>query len=233
MAALVAAEDAAALDRILASIDLDVPLRSEGHTTRQAERYACARLLATLPPATWTFPLRVEHDDRPDFVIADAGVQIGVEHTEVVPENHARESVLREAGAGPEMYFLRAAVPGERRKSTARLRREIAEDAPGNAWVGDSPERQWAGAVGYFIARKTAAAGRAGFRLFDRNWLLLYEQWPLPAVDAERAASLLCEAPELRQAFDCFDRIFVLDDQTLWEFAPHADVVIRKVKRLG
>ena len=233
MTALVSAKDAAALDRALASVDLDVPLRSEVRKTRQAERYACALLLATLPRSTWAFPLCVEHDDRPDFVIVDAGVRIGVEHTEVVPENHARESVLRETGPGPDVYFIRPAVPGEPRKSTARLRRQIADDAPGNAWVGDSPERQWAGAVGYFVARKTAAAQRPGFRLFERNWLLLYEQWPLPALDAERAAGLLRETPELQQAFALFERIFVVDDQTLWEFAPQARAVIRRVKRPG
>lgn len=233
MTELLAAEDAAALDRALASIDVDVPLRSEGRKTRQAERYACVYLLATLPRSTWTFPLRVDHDDRPDFVVVDAGDQIGIEHTEVVPENHARQSVLRESGQGPDVYFIRPAVPGEPRKSTARLRREIADDASGSAWVGDSPERQWAGAVAYCIARKTVAARRPGFRLFERNWLLLYEQWPLPAVDAERAASLLRETPELQQVFEAFDRIYVLDDQTLWEFTPNVDAVIRKVKRAG
>ena len=233
MTALVSAKDAAALDRALASVDLDVPLRSEVRKTRQAERYACVLLLATLPRSSWTFPLRVEHDDRPDFVVVEAGVQIGIEHTEVVPENHARQSVLRETGPGPDVYFIRPAVPGEPRKSTARLRREISDDAFGSAWVGDSPERQWAGAVAYFIARKTVAAKRPGFRLFERNWLLLYEQWPLPAVDAERAASLLCETPELQQSFEFFERIYALDDQTLWEFAPNVDAVIRKVKRPG
>lgn len=231
MTELLAARDAAALDRALAAIDLDVPLRSEGRKTRQAERYACAHLLATLPKSTWAFPLRVEHDDRPDFVMIDAGNRIGVEHTEVVPENHARESVLRETGSGPDVYFLRPAAPGEPRKSTARLRREIANDASGNAWVGDSPERQWAGAVGYFIARKTAAASKAGFRLFEHNWLLLYEQWPLPAINAEHAADFLRRTQELQHAFEVFERIYVLNDQILWEFAPHVDALIRSVVR--
>ncbi len=228
---LLSAADATQLRTALGSLDIAVPLRSEGRTTRHVERYACVRLLATLPFAEWQFPLAIDHADRPDFHIIDGDRDIGLEHVEAVPQNQAHADVMREQGVGPDTYFLRAAQPGERRKTGAQLRREILEDAQGGPWIGDSPERQWAQAMGYFIERKVEAARRPGFTRRAESWLLVYDNWPLPVIAPELAAQKLVARPELAAGLSCFDRIFVLDEQQLWGFGRDGVVSIRPVIR--
>lgn len=89
---LIDAADPASFARALAVIDTDVPLRSEGRTQQRAERYACVPLLATILPASWTYPLVLAHGDQPDFVLSDAQRRVGIEHTEVVPQALGRLS---------------------------------------------------------------------------------------------------------------------------------------------
>jgi hypothetical protein len=228
---LIAATAPASLARALAAVNTDVPLRSEGRTTQQTERYACVHLLATLPPTSWAYPLALAHGDRPDFVLRDAQRCIGIEHAEVVPQIEAHSSVLRERGLGPEVYFIQPALPTERRKRASRLRCEILADAAGGAWIGDSAERQWAEAMAFFIRKKAAAAQRPGFQRFEFNWLLLYDNWPLPVIKAALAAQKLIEIPDLEKGFVVFDRILILDEQILWEFAREAPPALHVLRR--
>ncbi|KIL05685.1 hypothetical protein QX25_06690 [Stutzerimonas stutzeri] len=85
----------------LAELDIDVPARSEGRRNHHAERYCIAHLLATLPAERLSFPLTLVHSDKPDFVLTMSGTEVGIEHTEAVPENVARANFLREKGLGP------------------------------------------------------------------------------------------------------------------------------------
>jgi hypothetical protein len=107
------AETEKELKTSLATLDLKVSPRSEGRTKEQVERYAAAHLLATLPSQRLSFPLILEHRDRPDFLLKMGKYSIGIEHTEAVPQNEAHASVLRHAGHGPDVYFLGRHVPGE------------------------------------------------------------------------------------------------------------------------
>jgi hypothetical protein len=228
---LIAATDSASFARALAAVDTNVPLRSEGRTKQQTERYACVHLLATLAPTSWTYPLALSHGDRPDFLLSDAQRHIGIEHAEVVPQNEAHGSVLREQGLGPEVYFIQPALPAERRKRASRLRREILADAAGGAWIGDSAERQWADAMAHFIRKKAAVAQLPGFQRFESNWLLLYDNWPLPTIKAALAAQKLSDTPALAEGLVTFDRIFILDEQTLWEFAQQVPPTLHVLRR--
>ncbi len=90
----------------LAELDIDVPPRSEGRRNHHAERYCIAQVLATLPFARFSFPLTLTHSDKPDFLLAMPGTDVGIEHTEAVPENIARADFLRQReGLGPDVYF--------------------------------------------------------------------------------------------------------------------------------
>lgn len=212
------ANTAAELIEQLALLDIDVPERSEGRRNHHAERYCIAHLLATLPIERFSFPLSVIHSDRPDFLLSMRDGDVGVEHTEAVPENVARADFLREKGTGPDVYFIPRATPGEPRKTAEELRREIQADAPGNGWEGDSPERQWAVAMAYYIGEKLRKANADGFTRYSSNWLIVYDNWPLPAVSYFKAIFYL--APLLRgmDAFTTFESIFVHNDSQIVEF---------------
>lgn len=87
----------------LAELDIDVPPRSEGRRNYHAERYCIAHVLATLPFDRLSFPLTLTHSDKPNFLLAMPGADVGIEHTEAVPENIARADFLRQReglGAG-------------------------------------------------------------------------------------------------------------------------------------
>lgn len=221
----------------LAELDIDVPPRSEGRTNHHTERYCIAHLLATLPIERLSFPLTLTHSDKPDFVLAMAGGDIGIEHTEAVPENVARADFLRaKQGLGPDVYFTPHAMPGEPRKTAVQLRDEIEADAPGCGWGGDSPEREWAAAMAHYVKEKMPKATANGFVRYRTNWLIFYDNWPLPAVNYTRAASYLATILQDMGAFSVFDAIFVHGDSQMCEFreAPiiHALVKPGAVPRL-
>lgn len=224
------ASNASELDAALAAIDTDVPLRSERRTKQHTERYACVHLLATFPLSTWTFPLRVVHGDRPDFVVQQASRWIGIEHVEAVSENEAHASFLREKRLGPDAYFIQPATPGERKRRAARLRAEIEANEVGEPWEGGSAEQQWAEAMAYFIRDKVQTSQIPGFQRFPENWLLIYDNWPLPVIKPERAAQKLVTHAALAKGLEGFGRILILDDATLWDFAPYG-LTIRPLVR--
>lgn len=208
----------AELSAKLAALDIDVPSRSEGRQTVQVERYSVAHLLATLPIELLSFPLKLTHGDRPDFVLEMGGCDVGIEHTEAVPENVARAQAMRECGLGPDAYFTPRALPGEPRKTSDELRREIKADRPGAGWYGDSPEREWAAAIAYYIKAKLPKVLAKGFLRYPVNWLIVYDGWPLPAVNYGKAASYLSALLMDMDVFSVFDAIFVHDDSRMCEF---------------
>jgi hypothetical protein len=220
---MIEAETTEDLKRVLAAIDVTVPLRSEGRTKEHVERYAAVRLLATIAPGRLEFPLRLTHrnppEDRPDFLLEMGARSIGIEHTESVPQNEAHTSFLREQGNGPDTFFISHALPGEPRKSKHQLLEEIASDDPGDGWAGDSPEREWADAMALSISAKLTGLIKPGFQLFRENWLLIYDNWPLPHVDPEHAAEILFATLQQGVALNSFDCIFVVNDHNLWEFS--------------
>lgn len=201
----------------LGRLDIAVSARSLGRSTKQVERYSIAHLLATISAARLTFPLTVTHSDKPDFVLSMPSGTVGIEHTEAVPENVARGEFLREKGLGPEVYFTLRATPGEPRKSAAELREEIEADEPGSGWAGDSAEREWATAMAHFVIKKISKATAPDFARHPENWLMIYDNWPLPHIDFAKAASLLYPLLREIKAFATFDAIFVMDDQQMCE----------------
>jgi len=195
----------------LSKIDISVPLRSEGRTKDHTERYAVAHLLSALSGTDLIeFPLKLTQRERPDFLLSMASCQIGIEHTEAVPQNEAHKTVLREKGHGPEMHFLSRSDPGETKKTAKDLIREIEANDAGEGWAGDSVEREWVEAIFYFVKQKVDKLLKDGFEKFDKDWLLIYDNWSLPALDREKAVPLLLSHINSGGVLQEFDFIFVL-----------------------
>jgi len=213
--------EATAAEQLRAEIghlDINVPERSAGRRSHHTERYCIAHLLATLPTSRLSFPLTLTHGDKPDFVLSLPSGSIGIEHTEAIPENVARAQFLREKGTGADMYFTPHATPSESRKTAAELRQEIEADEYGDGWVGDSAEREWAAAIAYSVKEKLPKVSADGFVRFPENWLLVYDNWPLPHVNIAKAAVFLDSLLRECYAFNVFDAVFVLDDSQICEF---------------
>lgn len=217
----------------LSQLDTRVSPRSLGRTTEQTERHGIAYLLASLPPSDLAFPLTVEHGDRPDFVLRFIGCAVGVEFTEAIAENVARASAIREKGVGPRVHFIPRAEPDEPARTSATLRREIQEDKPGGPWVGDESEQSWASAMLHFTQAKVAKAAKPGFTNYEHNWLLIYDNWSVPALkhaEAVRRFQVACFAHNI---FCTFERVFVLDSQFLCEVGASVQIHLAKDLHVG
>ena len=212
------AEHPEELLEILRGIDMDVPLRTEGRKTEHTERYSICYLLSSLTNAgLLNFPISLSHEDRPDFVLSVPGTTIGIEHTEAVPQNEAAKDALRENGIGSEIHFLSRAIPGEKRRKSKQLRTEIIADNPGDGWAGEQVEREWAEAMEFFLQEKVRKLNADGFKRHKENWLLIYDNWPLPNVDRAKALSYLQNILE-RQEVE-FEHIYVLSGEYLCEIS--------------
>lgn len=207
----ITAESAMSLLSQLSKLDVSVPPRTKGRTKEHTERYTATHLLAAIATTDLlVYPLNFKHRDRPDFSLSMNAETLGVEHTEAVPENHAHRTALREKGHGPNTYFEPRSRIGERKKTQKELITEIDCNRPGPPWVGDSAEREWAEAMRHFAMRKRETALSPGFDRFPRQWLLIYDNWPVPAVDVDIASQYLQGLLSEGNLFQIFEKIFVI-----------------------
>lgn len=208
------AQTSVQLIKILQSVD--VPLSTIGRTTEHTEYYAISFLLCTLDQENGLdYPLSLIHVDRPDFVLSLPNENIGIEHTEAVPQNEAAKDALREQGVGPGMHFLSRVVPGGKRRKSKQLVREVVADAMTDGWLGDQTEVEWADAMKFFLDEKLLKLRKNRFAKHEENWLLMYDNWPLPAINRKLAASYFHKRL-LGQQVE-FDRIYILSDAYLYE----------------
>lgn len=206
------------LRQVLAEADITVPQRTKGRTKDHTERYAMAHLLSALLGAgIATYPIRLIHRDRPDFLLHMGGQQIGIEHVEAISANEAHRKVLRERGHGSEVYFISHKKPGEPKKKAKKLIEEIEKNIAGDGWEGGSVETEWAAAMLYFLEQKTDIARKEGFERFNEDWLLIYDNWSLPALDREEAAQVLHDLITRSDGLREFKRIFIMTGQLFCE----------------
>lgn len=215
---LARASDIHELRRLISQLNIEVPLRTEGRRSEHVERYAIVHLLLSIPASRFQFPLLVDHGDRPDFLITDGQKRIAIEHVEAITTNEAKKSALREQGDDSRGHFVSHSTPGEGERSTKRLLKEIEADEPGDGWVGDSPEREWADAMAYFALGKAGSVTLPGYDRGDETWLLIYDNWPVPHVVPDTAARYFLTDSRLPAIFAVFGRVYVLNGVRMWEF---------------
>jgi hypothetical protein len=204
-----------ALAPALQACNVVVPKRADGRTKDDVERYSITRLLGTLPWSPADFPLRLFKRERPDFALDSNDRTIGIELVETLTPNAGHEAFLRSNGHGPEAYFPRPMVLREKQKSGRQLVKQIEADEMSEGWYGDSVERSWVEAMLYFIRAKIDVARKPGFQLFERNWLLMYDNWHAPALNRELAVLRLRQALDLDPPWTTFERVFILDGSVL------------------
>jgi len=140
----------------------------------------------------------VTHRDRPDVLLEMPDRTIGIEITEAVPANWAKTSALHEDREYDTLMFTPRCKPGEPARPTA--------------------ERDWADAMLHFTEMKAAKFSKPGFIAFDKNWLLIYDNWPAPAVDERKAAEYFLGKLGDRGGTRPFDAIFVEGKKHFWHF---------------
>jgi hypothetical protein len=231
MKRLLAARDYDALQRALRTIDRDVPPHPKDRHNDDVQIYSLVSLLATLPWDTECFPVEIFTRERPDFLVICNGHSIGLEHTEAIHVNQAKERALRADGHGPDSYFpLRFRVT-DKPLSSDEIIRLIESDDQDSGWVGDEVERNWSEAMAHFIIRKTASARKSGYALYGKNRLVIYDNWTAPALNHMRGLAQLRE--HLESNHDCwavFDRIYIVDEQATIELSAKSYKLIHSVR---
>lgn len=205
---------------ILLQSDITVPPRNEGRTKHHTERYCLYRLLATFAGTNLIrYPTKVFHGDRPDFTLESPDWIVGVEHTEAVPENKAHSDRLRAQHASNKSFFLSRHTPGEKPKKAKKLIGEIEANNAGYGWPGNSAEREWAQVIDYFIDKKIAAISNSDFVKHCENWLLIYDNWPLPSLDIELATDYLMDRSAIKLEQSKWDVLFIMRSKYIIEIS--------------
>lgn len=181
---------------ILQSIDISVPLRTEGRTTEHTEIWTICRLIATLAKSNLvSYPVSIQHRDRPDFQFQFGETQIGIEVTEAISEQYAAYSALAERefpNAFLEPGHFRWGSPKLSIEEMRNLLQQSHLSSP--PWIGDRAEREWAIFMLSVIESKLKKLAKPGFSHFSENWLSIYDNIPMCHIDLEKAVSFLQSA---------------------------------------
>lgn len=199
----------------LGKIDISVPKRSDGRKSEHTERYTIVNLLRSMRCNEVDFPLSLSHRDKPDFLLTMSASEVGIEHTEAVPQNEAQAMRLHEEGHGKDTYLISHRSPSEKRINRRQLIKNIEENTETDGWAGDAPEKEWAAAMVCSAEKKIQAIRKPGFDRFSENWLLIYDNWPLPSVDLIRSSKLLQQSLARGEAFQEFNVVFVINEHSL------------------
>ena len=192
--AISSAANKADIQTQLRNIDISVPLRTNGRTNNQTEIRTICRLLATLAEKDIvSYPISVEHRERPDFLVQFGDKQIGIEVTEAVPEQYAAYSALA-AREFPDVFLEPGHFRwGQEKRSPEEMRNLLRQNrlsAP--PWMGDSAEREWALYIQSVVESKLTKLAKPGFAHFSENWLSIDDNLPMVhADDLEKAISFL------------------------------------------
>lgn len=185
----------------------------------EVEKWTIFRLLSTfLKENKVEYPFEVVHRDRPDFKLCMGLLEVGVEHTEAVPENEARKEIIRDRIDSSEIYFLTKSMPGDKPKKYQELMDEVIENKSGPGWVGNAPEREWAEVMCFFSIKKIEAIKKSEFKKYKKNWLLIYDNWPLPpGIDFQQSLALFRDFAKKYEVFNHFNRVYIISGSQLCE----------------
>ena len=214
MRELFAARDFDSLQRKLEALSSDVHWHPRNRTNDDVQNYSLVSLLSSIALETSCFPITVFARERPDFLAVCSSGEIGIEHTEAIHVNQAKERALRADGHGPEVYFPLKFRIGDPALSSDEILRLIHADEAGEGWCGDEVERSWAEALQHFIEKKAGSAKKSGYTLYPDNRLLIYDNWSAPQLNHMRALQYLRDSLDHKLVWSSFNRVYIVDGRS-------------------
>jgi hypothetical protein len=198
----------------LQGIDIAYPPISQGAAKEQIERAATFRLLSTFSEQQpFKFPLKVDHDDKPDFRFTVNGLTIGAECTMAMPKQFGEAQFLRDKhypNAPIDLSDFRWGTPD--RTASEILELLSRNRLTGMPWFGDSVEREWSQAMMDCLIAKTENLNARDFRKFQVNWLLIDDNVPQANLSINTAVNYLMQPIKLyfdSQNQTKFDTVFI------------------------
>lgn len=217
--------DSNSLRDVLRAIDISVPLRTEGRKTAHTERWAICRLLSTLDKhGRLDYPVSVTHQDKPDFLVMQNSFQVGAEATEAISEQYAAFSALAEREFPDILLDPGHFRWGCHRKTVEKMREILRQDrlaAP--PWEGERPEEEWALYMESIVRTKLKKLKHPDFKKYSENWLVIYNNLPIPNVHLQRASNrLLPKIADMWSDTPVFERIYIEHGPVILEIQEHS-----------
>lgn len=172
---------------LLKVTNINVPRRSEGRDKSHREHYCiCHLLFAIAHNNILEFPLQVFKTERPDYKISftDVNKNIGIEHTDSESARLGQKRMASEK-LGNNFLWITKDKPNARTDKLVDVENEIKDNVMGAGWVNNEPEDKWVDYIFHFIKKKYEKLQKNGFRSYDENWLLLYDNSELRLLDID------------------------------------------------
>ena len=214
--------------------DIDVRVPREGRTTAHSETWvSCHFLVAVSETNLLGYPLSITSGDRPDLVLSSPSERTGIEITRAAPLNQARVDVYAERNNIPCVLGYHY-EPGEEKFPQQKIKAIAEGRIHSPPWMGDQIERNWVKAILYHTRRKADKFTQPGFAKYDRNWLLVYDNWS-PSAYLDTYADATKDLGG--KLFNCdwsnpFGRVFILRSHHVWKFSCGADTVKHAISDL-
>lgn len=182
-------KDRIEFDNNIKKIDISVPLRSKGRKTQHTERYSLVSFLQNfIDDKYFNFPLKITHQDKPDFLIETSMNNIGIEFTESIPEQLARAQTILEEhfpDGHLEPSFFKWDTPERTKSEILEILKKSQVRLIGQGYTGNQIEEEWLKGIVDCIINKTVKLNKNGFKKFDNNWLLIYDNQTKAFLDKE------------------------------------------------
>lgn len=203
----------------LRAIDIDVPFHPKDRDNDRVEAYSLVAVLKAIPWDSDCFPLEICRSERPDFLIKYNSTLVGLEHTEAIPQNLAKERAIRADGNGPDTHYVELAWVHDQPMTGREILAKVEADEMGGGFFGDSVERSWAEAIAHFMEKKAASAKKDGYKLYAENWLMIYDNWPGSGLNHHKALAYLRQHLVDSSALSMFNRVFIVDESVVIEIS--------------
>lgn len=203
----------------LIELNKPVPAHPRLRVNEDVETYCLVSLLSSISWKADSFPLSILRRERPDFLLQLNGKEVGLEHTEAIHINMAKERSIRADGIGPNVYSPTPTWYDDAPLSSGEITERIVADRDGDGWAGDSVERNWADAMKNFIAKKTASATKTGYELYKYNRLMIYDNWAPAGLRLSNAVELLESHLRIDGQWTVFDRVYVVSEASVVELS--------------
>jgi hypothetical protein len=211
-------------DELRAELERVVPqilgMESGARTKRNMELWVMREFLTLRANSDkLSFPLTLFAGDRPDIGLVEGNDCVGFEVAQLI---HPQTAKLRQVAhkAGIQIYSTsgtarsQSELPCGGRPMLAVIQKD---PMVGSLYLGNEVETEMAILVSEAVRAKIVSLNKSGFRYFNRNCLLLYNNAGLPllnwqAVDMVAIREMNAHSTTLR-----FDQISIVTGQTLIE----------------
>lgn len=173
--------------------DMTFPTRTQKNRKYCIEKWGICRLLATWAKNNYlTYPLKLIHRDRPDFLLSFSQRKNGIEFSEAISQNEAGIDALAEQMGKDVRLFSDLFNRGTPRFNASKKKEIILnQPSPGPGYGDDGIEREWALNVADSINDKTKDFKKSEFQKFDINWLFIYSNLHVFPREIKRAMKYL------------------------------------------